>query len=236
MELFYCPDPNSTHCILTGQESVHCHRVMRKKEGDPIWITDGKGQRFECVIEQMKKDQVICRIQQTQSPGKHWQGKISLVVSPLQQPARFEWLLEKATEIGVDEIYPVICERSSIRKLNSSRYDNLLISAMKQSAQSIKPVMHEVHSFSEFFKSTLHYTDKFIAICDPLPKNTLSNKIAGKQQIMLWIGPEGDFTSIEISTALQQGWEPVQLGQVRLRAETAAICALHTFHCHQQHS
>jgi 16S rRNA (uracil1498-N3)-methyltransferase len=209
---------------------------MRHRPGDKITCTNGQGIVVHAEITQIGKDYVQCEQLDVKNVQRHWKQEVHLAVSLLQQPARFEWLLEKATEIGVNTIIPVITERTLVRKVNMSRFENLCISAMKQSAQCSLPTLQSPALLKDVLRNSFGNSKKCIAICEPLPELMLATTLREVSDTVILIGPEGDFTTGETDMALSLGWVPVQLGRVRLRAETAALCALHTFHCMQQAS
>lgn len=199
-------------------------QVLRMKSGEQINLTDGKGNLLTAVIEDDHKKHCHVRItdQLFTAPASR---KISVAVSLIKNNSRFEWFLEKATEIGVNEIIPLICERTEKQKFRTDRMQNILVSAMLQSQQSRLPVLQEPLLFNNIVKESTHQ-QKFIAHCIEDRKATLSDLINDSlsSQIIL-IGPEGDFTKEEIDLAMKYHFMPVALGETRLRTETAAIVA-----------
>ena len=223
---FYIDNYNSSQSSfsLNEETSKHIVQVLRMKAGECINLTDGKGNLLTAVIEADHKKHCSVKINDTQfTPAAS--RKISIAVSLVKNNSRFEWLLEKATEIGVNEIIPLICERTEKQKVRTDRMQNILISAMLQSQQSWLPVLHEPVSFEkEVIEST--HQQKFIAHCIEEEKRNLADLVNDSldSQIIL-IGPEGDFTKDEIDLAVQHHFIPVTLGETRLRTETAAIVA-----------
>ncbi|MGB5435032.1 MAG: 16S rRNA (uracil(1498)-N(3))-methyltransferase [Maribacter sp.] len=228
MQLFYNPklDNSASQFVFTPEESHHIVKVLRKKVDDMLLITNGKGSIFEAkiIIADAKK----CKAQITATKKKHrrmyW---FHLVVAPTKSNDRFEWFLEKATEIGVDEITPIICERSERKIVKPERMEKVIQSAMKQSMQAYLPKLNPMTTFEEFMAQEREGL-LFIAHCEEDEKMELKRRVAPDKDVTILIGPEGDFTSNEIDQAYEKGFLPVSLGQNRLRTETAAIVACTT--------
>jgi 16S rRNA (uracil1498-N3)-methyltransferase len=219
--------------ILSEESSKHIVQVLRMHEADQLLITNGKGEVLTAFIVIADKKKTAVKITGRTLIPPHI-GKVSVAVSLIKNKNRFEWFLEKATEVGVSEISPLICQRTEIQHFNYTRMKNILVSAMLQSQQSWLPVLHEPLKFGETVKKSAHQ-NKFIAHCVEGEKKQLINKTSGSyrsdnnriqhgDQIIL-IGPEGDFTKSEIELALQYNFIPVSLGETRLRTETAALVA-----------
>uniref|UniRef100_UPI002355F05A 16S rRNA (uracil(1498)-N(3))-methyltransferase n=1 Tax=Maribacter polysiphoniae TaxID=429344 RepID=UPI002355F05A len=227
-QLFYNPklDSSVSQFVFTPEESRHIVKVLRKKESDNLLITNGKGYIFEAKI--MVADTKKCKAQIISSTKKHrkmyW---FHLVVAPTKSNDRFEWFLEKATEIGVDEITPVICDRSERKIVKQERMEKVLQSAMKQSMQAYLPKLNPITTYSEFVEKEREGL-LFIAHCEEDEKIELKRRVAPDKDVTILIGPEGDFSEKEISKAYEKGFLPVSLGQNRLRTETAAIVACTT--------
>lgn len=210
---------------LDEDTSRHVVQVLRMKQGDMINLTDGKGKLITAVISEPHKKHCLVNIQHSVSnypPSR----KVTIAISLLKNSNRFEWFLEKATELGVSEIIPLACERTEKEKFRKNRMEAICISAMLQSQQTWLPVLHEPVKFSELLRSSVPGHSKFIAHCGPGQKTLLSEKTKtiSDQAIML-IGPEGDFSNTEIESAFQNGYLPVSLGGNRLRTETAGVVA-----------
>jgi len=225
MQLFYNANLQAADTIFTfdGNESRHIVKVLRKKKGDELFITNGKGYLFEAKIigDNVKK----CEVELISAKKTH--GKLHslhLVVAPTKMNDRYEWFLEKATEIGVDEITPIICDRSERKVLKLERMQRVIESAMKQSLQTYLPVLNEPISFNEFLEKP-HTGLQFIAHCEDTERHELKRRVVPDQDITILIGPEGDFTPSEIKRALSKGFLPVAMGRTRLRTETAAMVA-----------
>ena len=214
--------------VLNEENSKHIVQVLRMAEGRQINITDGLGTICTAEIVEAHKKKCTVKIIDTLkqiAPAK----KVCIAISPVKNSSRFEWFLEKATEIGVTEIVPLICERTEKQYLKYDRLRGILISAMLQSQQSWLPVLHEPIKFEKFVEENKS-NHKFIAHCEEQNKTSLK-EITGKlsneiiTQSLILIGPEGDFSKEEIAVALQNNFIPISLGQTRLRTETAAMVA-----------
>ncbi len=228
MQLFYNPslDYSATQFVFSPEESKHIVRVLRKKEGDILHITNGKGYLFEAEI--MVADQKKCKariISTKKSIPKRY--KLHLAVAPTKMNDRYEWFLEKATEIGVDEITPIICDNSERKTLKLERMERVLQSALKQSLQTVLPKLNPTIPLKTFFEGE-HTGLKFIGHCDNGEKMELKRRVIADRDITILIGPEGDFSKEEIDTAKEKGFVPISLGNTRLRTETAAIVACTT--------
>jgi len=228
MQLFYNPDvqPGSTSFSFDKEESRHIVKVLRKKEGDIIHITNGKGYLFtsEIVFGNEKKCEVKITGEKFFEPMPY---SLHLAVAPTKLNDRYEWFLEKAVEIGVTQITPLICEHSERSAFKADRFEKILQSAMKQSLQYYMPVLHEPIPFNSFIAQQRE-GQLFIAHCEETDKKLLKTEIRPREEVTLLIGPEGDFSTKEINLALSLNYIPVSLGNTRLRTETAAIVAAHS--------
>lgn len=229
MHLFYTPDIASNHYTLSEEESKHAIRVLRLAIADTVYLVDGKGGFFTAVLEDAhpKKCRLLVTDVQTEYGKRNF--KLHLAVAPTKNIERMEWLLEKATELGIDEITPIICQRSERKEVKTERLNKIITSAMKQSIKSYHPVLHEPKTFSSFLAK---YPEelKCIAHCADAPKQQLKEIYPPKTDIILLIGPEGDFTTEEINLASSKGCLPISLGPSRLRTETAALAACFEIH------
>jgi 16S rRNA (uracil1498-N3)-methyltransferase len=229
MQLFY--NPNLTEATKTftfdREESKHIVKVLRKQEGDILHVTNGLGIIFtvEIVIGMDTKCQVKIISEEKQKPLNY---QLHLAVAPTKMNDRYEWFLEKATEIGVTSITPIICERSEKKFIKSERFEKIIQSAAKQSLQSYFPLLNEAVSLKEFIKSNSKKGTLLIAHCEETERKSLKEMIEKRQELTLLIGPEGDFSDNEIKFALENGFIPVTLGETRLRTETAAIVGCHS--------
>ena len=208
------------------EESKHIIKVLRKQEGHKIHITNGLGFLFisEISLGLEKKCVVIIREEQFFEPSTFY---THIAIAPTKMHDRMEWFLEKATEIGIQEITPIICEHSERKVYKIDRAEKIIQSAMKQSNQYYLPKINEAITFSEFIKKKFE-GQKFIAHCEETDKNSFTNEIEKDKPIIILIGPEGDFSTKEIKLALENNFIPVTLGNTRLRTETAALVACHT--------
>lgn len=228
MQLFYFQDINqaSTQFSFDKEESKHIHKVLRKKDGDILFVTNGLGLCFKTEIILASDSKCTVKIISFESQKKT-NYHLHLVVAPTKMNDRFEWFLEKATEIGIDEITPIICEHSERKIIKIERFDKIILSAMKQSNQYYLPILNEPISYKEFIKIEVH-GQKFIAHCEEEQKKTLKEILNKKEDVTILIGPEGDFSSQEIEMAIKNQYIPISLGSTRLRTETAAIVACHS--------
>lgn len=222
---FYEPSliaQTSTH-ILSEETSKHCIQVLRMKEGDRIDLTNGLGNVFEATITLAHKKNSTVQIQ-SQKFIERSQQKITLGISLLKNATRLEWLFEKATEMGIHTIIPLICERTIHERFKMDRMQNILQSAMIQSQQTWLPILTMPVDYANFFKDH-HAAQKLIAHCEPADKKNIKS-LEPNNDLILLIGPEGDFSPGEISMAAEHHYEAIHLGPTRLRTETAGIFAL----------
>lgn len=227
LPFFYFPErkPLQEKIILDEHSSRHVVQVLRMKEGEQIKLTDGKGNWMTAEIATAHKKHCAVRIMNVQFTPQS-PRQVILAISLLRNPTRFEWFLEKATEIGVSEILPLICERTVKEKFRHSRMNAICISAMLQSQQCWLPVLHEPVPFEEVLKRPYTNCQKLIAHCAEGSKQSLHNlQFDTSARCLICIGPEGDFTQEEIDQALKNNFLPVRLGETRLRSETAGVVA-----------
>jgi 16S rRNA (uracil1498-N3)-methyltransferase len=219
--------PSDTITRLDEDNSRHIVQVLRMKKGDVLHLTDGKGSLFTASIEDDHKKHCTVRITHTEfiSPASR---HLAIGISPLKNNSRFEWFLEKAAELGINEIIPILCNRTERQKFRTDRMNTILISALLQSRQVWLPVLHEPIGYELLFaqQEVVRCAQKFIAHCIESEKRNLSDLIneSLRSQIIL-IGPEGDFTREEVEFAINNHFIPVELGDTRLRAETAGVAA-----------
>ncbi len=224
--LFYQPDvPNGLH-YLDPEESRHCTKVLRKRAGDTIHVTDGKGFLYTCIITDANPGKCAFKIEFSEQE-KPKDFHIHIAIAPTKNPDRTEWFVEKAIEIGVDEITFLACENSERTTLKVERIEKLALSALKQ---SLKTTFTKIHSIKELhqFISQSNSSDKFIAYVDQSNPNELFKVAKPKSSYTVLIGPEGDFSPTELELAIKHGYKKVALGPSRLRTETAGIAACHT--------
>lgn len=228
MQLFYNPDiDESTESFsFDKEESRHIIKVLRKKDSDILHVTNGSGLLFETEITLASDNKCIVQvlsIKKTDEP----KFRLHLAVAPTKMNDRFEWFLEKATEIGIQEITPIICDRSERKVVNLERFEKIILSAMKQSNETFLPKLNEAISFKEFIKQKNEGL-QLIAHCEETDKKSLKEILKPNENVTMLIGPEGDFSEKEIALALENNYQPVTLGNTRLRTETAAIVACHS--------
>ncbi|AXT60057.1 16S rRNA (uracil(1498)-N(3))-methyltransferase [Aquimarina sp. AD10] len=228
MQLFYNDTltETSTSIKFSREESKHISKVLRKQEGDTLNITNGKGLLFTASITFSNPSQCHATIDSyTLEARKPY--RLHLVVAPTKMNDRYEWFLEKATEIGIHEITPIICDHSERKVIKQERFERILLSAMKQSLQCYLPKLNPAISFSNFISTTNH-DQLYIAHCEETKKQSLKDVLKQGSSYTILIGPEGDFSTKEIELALTSGYTPVTLGDTRLRTETAAMVATHS--------
>ncbi len=228
MQLFYNPSvtETTTQFSFDREESKHIVKVLRKTTGDILHITNGKGWRFnaEIVIANIKNCTATI-VSKTFEDKRDY--RLHLAVAPTKMNDRYEWFLEKATEIGIDSITPIICDHSERKIVKADRFERILQSAMKQSLSCYMPQLYEAISFNDFINQDFT-GDVFIAHCEETDRKSLKQQLKPKTDITILIGPEGDFSTKEIAQALENKFIPVTLGQTRLRTETAAIVDCHS--------
>ncbi|WP_250436535.1 16S rRNA (uracil(1498)-N(3))-methyltransferase [Hanstruepera flava] len=228
MQLFYNPNltKESHQIIFDKDESRHIAKVLRKNINDELHITNGKGLLFTASILENHIKQCIAQVVSVDTKIKP-KYNLHLAVAPTKMNDRYEWFLEKATEIGVSEITPIICDHSERKVIKHDRFERIVQSALKQSLQCYIPKLNPTVNFNDFIHQK-HTGQLFIAHCEETKKQSLKQLIQQKKDITILIGPEGDFSVKEIETATENNFIPVTLGETRLRTETAAIVACHS--------
>lgn len=226
MILFYTNDIDGNIARLDPEQARHCVQVLRRKEGDAISFVDGEGGFYEGLIHETGKKKCIIQIIKTQQGFNRRSFKLHIAIAPTKNINRLEWFLEKATEIGIDEITPIICHHSERRKLRIDRLQKILIAAMKQSLKAYLPILHEPITFKQFIQLPRNTSLKYIA--QGAENAALKDNYVAKNDVLLLIGPEGDFSKEEIALAYKNGFAGIHLGKSRLRTETAGIVACHT--------
>lgn len=229
MEIFYSDTVLGASLVLTADDSQHCVRVLRHREGDAINVVDGKGKLYVCRITNDNPKMVQADILSVEDSWHSHPYRLTMAVCPTKNNDRYEWFIEKATEVGVDSICPVIGDRSERRVYKTDRARKIVLSAAKQSLKALFPLVEEPVSVREFIAS---HNDgaRYIACCfedEAHPRISLAEAL-GKTRpdnVTILIGPEGDFSPEELTAALDAGYVPVHLGQSRLRTETAAVVA-----------
>ncbi|MEI7420620.1 MAG: 16S rRNA (uracil(1498)-N(3))-methyltransferase [Prolixibacteraceae bacterium] len=227
MNIFFVADLSSGSFVLNKEESRHCIKVLRLKKDDQILVMNGKGSIFQAAIQYPDPNacQVIVLKEESSQIERTYQ--LTIAIAPTKNMDRFEWFLEKSTEIGIDRIVPIICQHSERKDLKTERLEKILVSAIKQSGQLFLPELTQSMPFKDFIRLPFE-GDRFIAHCDSGEKQLFKNSLSAGKNVLVLIGPEGDFDSVEIKLALSQGFKPVSLGESRLRTETAGVVACHT--------
>lgn len=228
MQLFYNQniDESTTDFSFDKEESRHIIKVLRKKDGDILFVSNGLGFIFECQITLASDNKCTVEVlsfEKKPIPKFH----LHLAVAPTKMNDRFELFLEKATEIGIQEITPIICDRSERKVINKERFEKIILTALKQSNEAYLPKLNDAISLKDFIKSEQN-GQLFIAHCEETDKKTLKSALKPNEDITMLIGPEGDFSQKEIDLAIANKYTAVSLGNTRLRTETAAIVACHS--------
>lgn len=230
---FYSPtiadDP-----VLPEADSQHCVRVLRMKPGDDVQVIDGKGGLYRCVLADAHPKHALLTIVERIEQPLPWQQSITIAVAPTKMMDRMEWLVEKLVEVGVNRIVPLRCRYSERKEIKQERLEKIAVAAMKQSLKAVLPVIEPMTPFSDFIRSMAEASpasQKFVAYCAPeIPRRLLTHAYRPGLDAVMLIGPEGDFSNEEIRMALDAGYQPVSLGESRLRTETAALYACSAFH------
>jgi 16S rRNA (uracil1498-N3)-methyltransferase len=227
MHVFYQPDLSANDILLNEEESKHCIRVLRMKTGDEVHLADGKGIHAIAVVagDHPKKCLLQIRSKELSAPARNY--RLHIVVAPTKNTDRIEWFIEKATEAGIDEITFIETENSERSRINMERCEKIAVSAMKQSKQWYLPRLNGIISFKDLFAQHLTSAAKYMAWCETASTELLTHRLkqAAATDIVVLIGPEGDFTAAEVQQASSSGFVPVSLGSNILRTETAALYA-----------
>jgi 16S rRNA (uracil1498-N3)-methyltransferase len=226
MHVFYTPDiQESSVYTLNEEESRHCSKVLRLVAGDQVYLVDGRGGLYEAEISESGKRHVQLSILKHTPNYQERKYRIHIAIAPTKNIDRVEWFLEKATEIGIDEITPIICSHSERKIIKADRLEKVITSAVKQSLQAYHPILHPAVSFTHFLQQELPAV-KMIAHCvDDEQRVFISDVIEAGSEYLILIGPEGDFSTEEIQMATEAGFIPLTLGKTRLRTETAGLAA-----------
>jgi 16S rRNA (uracil1498-N3)-methyltransferase len=229
MQLFYNPTitKNTKQLTFDKTESRHIVRVLRKKEGDLVFITNGLGYLFTAKIILANDKKCLVEIIESENKPATKNYYLHIAIAPTKLNDRFEWFLEKATEIGIDEITPIICEHSERKVVKMKRMEKIIHAAAKQSLKFNFPKINEPTSFQKFIETSFE-GKKLIAHCEDTAKNSLKSILQKKEKTTILIGPEGDFSTNEIQQSLEHNYIPVSLGESRLRTETAGVVAAHS--------
>lgn len=233
MHLFYTPDLKSETYRLSEEESKHCVRVLRLTEGDTLYLVDGKGLFCEAIIATAHPKACELRItdRKVNYGGRNFH--LTMAVAPTKNIDRYEWFLEKATEIGIDRIIPLQSRYSERKEIKHERLEKVMVSAIKQSIKAYLPDLNPILTFKQFIKIPFE-GQKFIAHCNDGAKILLGDALTKGANVLIAIGPEGDFSTEEVEAAIGEGFIPISLGDARLRTETAALVACVTVNLKNQ--
>ncbi len=224
MTIFYSTEIHNNYIYLRKDEHIHCTKVLRNQSGSEIKVTDGKGHLYACTIDAIHKTETSCKIDSIEEKPQS-KSLSSIAISPLKNPARIEWFVEKAVEIGVSELIIFTAARTEKKYVNKERLEKIMVSAMKQSMNFNLPTLTFVNSFSDLIIKCQIYEGKYIAWCEGEADLLINTRDIQKNNIVI-IGPEGDFINDEVTLAINEGFRVVSLGHARLRTETAGIVAL----------
>ncbi len=227
MILFYTNNISDKIATLEGDEAIHCTKTLRKKIGDDIQFVDGNGGWYEGKLISTSKKTCSIAIENQRISSARAGYKLHIAIAPTKNINRLEWFLEKCTEIGIDEITPILCQRSERKNIRLDRLEKILVAAMKQSLKSHLPKLNELTKLSDCIKNA-EANKKLIAHCNDGEKVHLKNTYAVGENVLILIGPEGDFSNEEVALAAENGFEPISLGEERLRTETAGMVACHS--------
>lgn len=236
MHRFYCPDIATT-LTLGEEDSKHCVKVLRMAEGDTIEVVDGNGNLYACRITMAHPKRCAVEVLESSHQPPHWGCSIVLGIAPTKNLDRMEWLVEKCVEMGVDRIIPLRCHNSERTVVKTERLKKIMVSAMKQSLKATLPQLDEMTPVEKVIAEPFDGV-RCIAYCDMLlpreQRQTIATAYQPGRDVLLLIGPEGDFSPEEVQASREAGFVPVTLGESRLRTETAglmAVAAIHTLSC-----
>lgn len=236
MHRFYCPDIADT-LTLGEEDSKHCVRVMRMAEGDTIEVVDGNGTLYTCRITMAHPKRCAIEVLDKEVQTPHWGHRIVLAIAPTKNLDRIEWLVEKCVEMGIDRIIPLRCHNSERTVLKTERLKKIMVAAMKQSLKATLPQLDEMTPLEQVVAEPFEGT-RCIAYCDALlpreQRRTLADVYRPGSDVMVLIGPEGDFSPDEVQAATTAGFIPVTLGESRLRTETAGLMSVAAIHALDQ--
>lgn len=230
MRHFFTPEISEPTFELPKEESKHIVQVLRMREGDPLKITNGNGTWYTCEITKAHPKSCSVTVVSKQTVGTERSFYLHMAVAPTKNMQRFEFFVEKAVEFGIDRITPLITEHSERKFVNASRIERVAISALKQSRKAQLTQIDEAITFTDFLQQENLPETKLIAHCEEEEKTTILQQKSAPEQILILIGPEGDFSTQEIEKAKNNGYSAITLGESRLRTETAAIAACHSVH------
>lgn len=230
MEIFFSQKIEGGYLTLDNEESQHCVKVLRHREGDFIYVIDGEGTLYTCTLTDASPSGAVARVEKVEPDWGTHPYHLTMAVCPTKNIDRFEWFAQKATELGVDEIVPLIGEHSERKVYKTERLHKILLSASKQSLKGAVPEVGECISVKDFIKAAPSEDMNLICCCfeGEVPRTSINDalKEVGERRLNILIGPEGDFSREEARLAIEKGFVPVHLGPSRLRTETAALTAV----------
>ena len=230
MQIFYAPDIDGDSYVLDEKESKHSIRVLRMKKGETVRLIDGRGNMYEGIITEPDQKRCIINIESIIKDFEQRSYRLHIAISPLKNPERFEWFIEKSVEMGVDEITPLICRNTEKPGIKGDRIRGIIVSAMKQSLKALETRLNESSSFNDFITRS-HSGKLMIAHCNnKMDRKGIAEIYRKGDEAVILIGPEGDFSNKEIKDALSNNFTQIHLGQSRLRTETAGIAACHSIY------
>jgi len=224
MNIFFTPDIAAKHYVLEESESKHCIKVLRHGKGDKLTLVDGKGGLFTAIITDPNPKKCAVEVVESSLEFEKRNFSLHIAIAPTKNTERLEWFLEKAVEIGVNEITPLLCDHSERKQINAERLEKVMVSAMKQSLKAYLPKLNNLTNFERLIKDASEQK-KLIAHCEKGEKKHLFHTIQPNDSVLILIGPEGDFSISEIEFAKQFGFQEISLGESRLRTETAGVVA-----------
>ncbi|MFN7115550.1 MAG: 16S rRNA (uracil(1498)-N(3))-methyltransferase [Saprospiraceae bacterium] len=227
MLLFYTTDIQHNLAVFHDEEAHHCTQVLRKRVGEVVNFVDGKGWFYEATLIEIAKKQCTLQIVKRWEDPNQPAFQTHIAIAPTKNIERFEWFLEKATEIGISTVTPLLCERSERKQIRLDRLEKIMLAAMKQSLKARLPILHDLMPFNNFIKTQPVDYQKFIAYVSKEPSQHLLNTYQRSNNVIILIGPEGDFSDKEIQQAFNNDYQGVSLGKNRLRTETAGVVACH---------
>lgn len=226
---FFAPDI-ADNPVLPEGESLHCAKVLRMLPGESVEVIDGRGRAYSCTLMSAHHKHSLLRIDSVEERPLPWAYRLSVCVAPTKHLDRMEWLVEKLTEVGINRFVPLLCDRSERRELKTERLEKIAVSAMKQSLKAVLPAVAPMTPVRKVIEEC-QSRQKFICYCDRnAPRRILAQEVMPDVDTTILIGPEGDFSPAEVEYALQKGFQPISLGDNRLRTETAALFAASTIH------
>ena len=228
MHIFYTPRVQGRVVTLSEKESRHSVKVLRLREGSEVTLVDGSGTLYQGQVIEASPKQCAIRITETYTAYGKRDYRLHMGVAPTKNTERFEWFLEKAVEMGVDEITPLNGFHSERKRIKPERFERIMVSAMKQSVKAYKPQLNPLTDVEDFIAQAPQTWHKYIAHCREGQRYNLAKSLRPASDVLIAIGPEGDFAGHEVEQALERGFTPISLGSARLRTETAGVAAVHT--------